>query len=334
MSPGLRKETFRARVLRKSSSTYRWLKKYIPPLAAVFRAGERLLLFLRKILIDIIDFKPAFYTADEINEEIKRLLPVRPDKPLFLWTHYLDAHVPYALFARKKGNFWLKVKYYVSDALLFLFGHSPSLNRFFLPLYLNLYDESLRYVDAHVKQLFEYLDSLGINADNSVFVVCADHGEAFFEHGTFGHSQISFNVNIQVPLVFYGPHRISSPAVVERPISMIDLSPTILNLAGIGQPDSYKGKDLFDGKDREVVSQASESEGDLSEQADTGAVLIFGGYKLIRWKDKRYLFSLEDEMEKNNLYGVKKEVARDLESRLKKYAPPAGFNEGADASRR
>lgn len=321
MSPGLRKDTIQAKVLRKSSSVHRWLKKYIPPLAVLFRTVERILLFFRKILKDVINFKPAFYTADEINGEIKRLVPSRPDKPLFLWAHYLDPHVPYALFARKKGGLWLKLKYFLSDALLFLFGDSRFLNRLFLPLYIGLYDESLRYVDEHIKQVFRYFDSLGINADNSVFIVCADHGEAFFEHGVFGHSQMLFNVNLHVPVIFYGPNHLPPSVAVERPVSSIDLAPTILRLAGAEKPDSYKGRDLFDAAEREVVSQASESEGDLSGGSFTGAAIINNGYKLIHWKEERYLFSLEDEAEKNNLYSVKKEIVRDLENRMKKYSP-------------
>lgn len=321
MSPGLRRDTAKAKMLKRSANAKRWLKKYLPPLALIFGAAEKSLLLLRKIAKDIFNFRPAFYVAAEINEEIKRLLPKKPDKPLFLWLHYLDAHGPYALFARKSGNFWLKVKYYLGDVLAFLFADTPLVNRLVMPLLSHLYDESLRYVDKNIKELLAHLESIGIDRENSVFVICADHGEAFLEHGNFGHSQMLFNVNINVPLVFYGPRYLHKSGAVLRPASLIDVSPTILDLAGIRRPDSYKGTNLFDEKERDVVAQASESEGDLSGAAFTGITIIHGGYKLVHWKDKRCLFSLDDQKEDNNLYEAAKDVAQRLEARLEQYKP-------------
>ena len=321
MSPGLRKGTVKSRVLKRSALTYRWLKNYLPPLALIFKIIEKVFLFIRKILKDIVEFKPAFYIAAEMNEEVRKLLPSQPEKPLFLWIHYLDAHVPYALFAKKQDRLWLKIQYYLADSLAYLFGDSPFFNRLFIPLYIRLYDASLRYVDDHIQQLLEYLDSLGINDKNSIFVFCADHGEAFLEHGGFGHSQMLFNVNIRVPLIFYGPRYLPPSQAIERPVSLIDISPTILNLAGASQPESYKGRNLFSNEEREVVSQASECEGDLTGAVFTGITIIRDGYKLTHWKNKHSLFALDDIEEKNNLYEESKEIVKNLDLRIRDYEP-------------
>lgn len=320
MSPGLRKGTAKANFLQRNASLKRWLKKYLPPIFILYAVAERILLLLRKILKDLVDFRQAFYTADEINEEVKRVLPRKPEKPLFLWLHYLDAHAPYALFAKKKGGAWLRFKYWLGDVLGFLCAEAPFVNRLVMPLLQDLYDESLRYVDRNAKELFDYLQSIGLNEKNSIFVFCADHGEAFLEHGNYGHEQKLFNENIRVPLVFYGS---GVPVLggVDHPVSLIDASPTILSLAGIAPPESYKGKSLFAEDGRGVVSQASECEGDLSGAVFTGIVLIRDGYKLIHWKNKRYLFSLEDEKEKKNLYKSRGDIARKLEAELKYYVP-------------
>ncbi|MDO8516294.1 MAG: sulfatase [bacterium] len=318
ISPGLRKSTLKSKILRKSFSIREWLKTYAPPLAPIFKALEKIVFLFRKILKDMLDFRPGFYTADELNEEVKYVLPSKPDQPLFLWAYYMDPHVPYALFGRKKGSFWLKFKYHLSDICLFLFGEGPMfLNQFFIPLYKHLYDQSVAHVDENIKKLFEHLGSLGIDEKNSIFIIHSDHGEAFYEHGTFGHTQILFNVNIQVPLIFYGVGII--PAAIERPVSLIDLPTTVLDLAGIPHPSSYKGKNLFSGEAREVVAQASECDGDLSNASFTGITIIWEGYKLIHWKDKRYLFTLDDVEEKNDLYDTKKDIVKDLESRLVRY---------------
>ncbi len=317
MSPGLRRDTIKSRILKKKTSVRQWLNKNIPPLAVIFKIIEKLLLFFRKILKDIFDFKPAFYTADEMNEEVKRILPTKPEEPLFFWLHYLDAHTPSALFARKKGG-WIKIKYYLTDWLMFLLGEAPFLNRFILGLRTDLYDESIRYIDEHIRKIMGYLKSLGIDEENSVFVFCSDHGESFLDHGDLVRRQKLFNENIHIPLFVYGP-KYFSPEMVDRSVSLVDLASTIVEIGGVPKPKTYVGKSLFDALPRPVISQASDCDGNLSNPVYSGAAIIENGYKLMHLKDKRYLFSLDDEKERNNLYNQKSEIVRELEIKLEPY---------------
>ncbi len=317
MSSGLRRDTVKAKILKKKTSVRQWLNKYIPPLAVVFKILEKLLLFVRKILKDIFDFMPAFYTAEEMNEEVKRILSAKPVEPLFFWLHYLDAHTPSALFARKKGG-WMKIKYYLTDWLMFLLGDVPVLNRLILRLRTDLYDQSIRYIDGYIEEEMKYLKSLGIDEENSVFVFCSDHGESFLDHGDLVRKQKLFNENIHIPLFIYGP-KYFSPETVERPVSLVDLAPTILDIAGVPKPKTYVGKSLFDNSHRPVISQASDCDGNLSNPVYSGAAIIDGGYKLMHLKDKQYLFSLDDKKEKENLYAQKPDIVRKLESEMEPY---------------
>jgi len=324
MSPGLRRGTMKSKFLKRSAAGGKWLDRNLPFLALIFRVFERGLLTIRKIVKDIISFKPHFFTAEEMNNEVARVLDERDeraDRPLFLWLHYLDPHIPYGLFYRRGHGLLNALKYHASDLLLFVFGEFPRLNRMFLPLYKRVYDDSLRYVDENIKNLFSMLSERGILNDDTMIVVHSDHGEGFLEHGTFGHGQYLFNEHIKVPLIIHAPGRLSEPASVERPVSLIDVAPTILSFAGAQVPSTYRGVSLFDGAERDVVAQSSESAGDLSDCRFTGIAIISRGYKLIRWKDEKMLFSLRDGMERENLYDKEIRVVQELEQRVLPYLP-------------
>ena len=112
---------------------------------------------------------------------------------------------------------------------------------------------------------------------------------------------------------------------IRRPVSLLDVGPTILGFAGVKLPATYRGKDLFDETERAVVTQASESSGDLSDGKFTGIAIIARGYKLFRWKDKKYLFRLEDSKERENLYDKEVEVVAELERQAVPYTPGSEY---------
>ncbi len=314
ISPGLRRETAKAKVLKKTSESHRWLKERIPLLATIFKATERTLLFIRKIIKNSIDFRPAFFTAEQINEETEKILDDVPQEPLFLWVHYLDAHIPYGLFGRKGRGLARKFKYYICDWAGFLFGDFPPLLKLFVPFLKSTYDDSLSYVDENIKNIFESLERRGILKDDTIVVIASDHGEVFLEHGKYGHPQALYNVNVKVPLIFYSRKGLEAKTV-EAPVSLIDVAPTILDLAGAKRPDSFKGENVFNGE-RDVIVQASESEGDLTSHAFTGIAMVRGGYKFVLYKKEKFLFPADDNEETENLYGEKGSIADEMEKRL------------------
>jgi arylsulfatase len=76
------------------------------------------------------------------------------------------------------------------------------------------YDDSLRYTDDFLAEIVEQVDQA-----NTSLVVTGDHGEAFGEHGTYGHHDELYRENIHVPLVVSG----GPSADVESPISVRSL---------------------------------------------------------------------------------------------------------------
>lgn len=88
----------------------------------------------------------------------------------------------------------------------------------------------------------ERLSELGLDRDTLV-VLTADHGDQFGEHGKVGHSESLHNRVLHVPLGFRWPGRVT-PGRSEAPVQLVDLMPTVLELAGVGVPQTLDGRSL------------------------------------------------------------------------------------------
>lgn len=110
------------------------------------------------------------------------------------------------------------------------------------------YLNALHYADESLGGLIRGLRARGVE-DQTLFVVFGDHGEAFGQHdGNYGHSLFLYDENIRVPYLIAAPGLIREPARVTRPISLIDTSPTILDLLGLPLREGYQGLTALDGK--------------------------------------------------------------------------------------
>jgi hypothetical protein len=133
------------------------------------------------------------------------------DASLFVYAHLLEPHAPYTV-TRKLGPGSDYERYLsmiaVSDALV---G---------------------RVVDR-LEQHFEKRWAL---------LLCADHGEAFGDHETREHGKTLYEELLRVPLLAYGPAL--RPRVVDVPVGLIDLGPTLLDLFGVPTPPTSHGQSL------------------------------------------------------------------------------------------
>ncbi len=99
------------------------------------------------------------------------------------------------------------------------------------------YDQNIAYVDD---QLARLLDELG---DDAVVVLFSDHGEEFFEHGSIEHGHTLYDELLRVPLVLRAPGL--TPARVATPVSLLDLTPTLLDLLEIPGAEALAGHSLL-----------------------------------------------------------------------------------------
>ncbi len=106
-----------------------------------------------------------------------------------------------------------------------------------------LYDGEIAWTDRHVGRILEELDALGL-AEDTLVVVTADHGTAFFEHGRSAHRNALFDELLRVPLVMRLPGGVPAGVRVASQVSTIDVVPTVLDLLGLGVPADVMGRSL------------------------------------------------------------------------------------------
>ncbi|MDZ4857720.1 MAG: sulfatase [Candidatus Hydrogenedentes bacterium] len=99
-----------------------------------------------------------------------------------------------------------------------------------------LYDDSMRGVDHGVGELLDKLRALGVY-DDAIIVITADHGEQFGENGEFLHEHV-YEASAQVPLLVRFPKGAHGGTRVPAMTGLIDIMPTILEVAMLETPDA------------------------------------------------------------------------------------------------
>lgn len=92
------------------------------------------------------------------------------------------------------------------------------------------YYAAISYLDERVGEVLDALRDAGLEDDTAV-VFCADHGEMLGERGLW-YKMSFFEPSVRVPLFVRAPGHSSAGRVAE-PVSLLDLAPTLLELAGV-----------------------------------------------------------------------------------------------------
>src|SRR5262249_4217997 len=105
-----------------------------------------------------------------------------------------------------------------------------------------LYWQGVQQADAKLGRVLDALAAAGLR-DGLRIIVLADHGEAFGEHRQVGHEIGVGEELIHVPLVVNGLADVA-PAVVETPVGLADVYPTVLGWSGLPDPPRLAGRPL------------------------------------------------------------------------------------------
>ncbi len=186
----------------------------------------------------------ADVTGPRTLEAFRSFLEDDPDGALFLFVHLWDPHydyippAPYDRFFDPDYSGSLDVRAYPFNDSVY-----AGMDRRDLEHVIALYDGEIRFTDTTLAELLELLDRARPERPR-LTVVTADHGEEFFEHGGKGHQQTLFEESIRVPLLLHWPGELPAGLVVSGPVSLVDVAPTVLSLAGIDSPARFQGIDL------------------------------------------------------------------------------------------
>lgn len=161
------------------------------------------------------------------------------------------------------------------------------------------YYASTTFMDAQVGLVVQALERLGL-ADNTVVVFTSDHGYHLADHGLWQKPSL-FERNARVPLVIAAPGRARPGATSRSLVELVDLYPTLADLAGLVPPDPLDGLSLvpvLDAPERAVRDAAF-------TQAWSGYSVRTDRWRYVEWeagRDGRQLYDLAaDPRETRNL---------------------------------
>ena len=96
--------------------------------------------------------------------------------------------------------------------------------------------------DAMVGDVMSAVEESGM-ADETVVIFSSDHGELALEHQQY-YKMSLFEGSARVPLVMKGPG-IRAGCRIDTPVSLIDMAPTVCELAGLGKRECFDGESLL-----------------------------------------------------------------------------------------
>ncbi len=179
------------------------------------------------------------------------------------------------------------------------------------------YDACIQAMDKElIKPIEDELKALGLY-DKTMLVITADHGEAFGEHGLYGHGFALFDEFNHVPLIIKMPYAKEGKRIKELAQS-IDIMPTILEMAGIEVPHQAQGKSLVSLMNGANTSPLNEY---IFAEIPQGKSIHSKEWKLlVNSNGEKDLFHIRlDQQERHNVYSTNKPIAKKLEAELKKW---------------
>jgi arylsulfatase A-like enzyme len=213
----------------------------------------------------------------------------KDERPFFLWIHYMAPHAPYAPSYEHDG---FRASGYAGPVR----GDRPTLDRLILEQVAlgsddiaelgALYDGEVRTADEEVAFVDAALAAAGL-VEDTIVALTADHGEDLYDHNRYlFHACSVYDSSLRVPLVLRLPDRSAAGSRYEEVVGLIDLAPTLLDLAGIAAPRSFRGESLLP---RLAAAQAGKREGDwdriaVSEYYNHKDGVAFLSLRSRRWR--------------------------------------------------
>lgn len=169
----------------------------------------------------------------------------------------------------------------------------------------DLYDSGIAYTDSQIGRL---LNALSGYDDDTIIVLTSDHGEALGERGFAAHSYL-YDFNLMVPLIISLPGKRGAGKLVSAQVRLVDVFPTLLQLAELHVPEGIDGTPLLALIDtpsssfpREAWSYAASTNYGISLRFSNQLKYIYNSTALHALHGTEELYRLaEDPTEQQNL---------------------------------
>lgn len=272
----------------------------------------------------------TFNNSKRTTEEAINWIMRNKKKKFFLFMHYFGPHFPY------KPNFVNRLKedpakenisipIQQSDEVFGVISKKAAENNITdLDYYIDNYDGKILYTDEQIGILLQEIKKMNLNK-NTIIIIASDHGEGFGEHYLYcEHGYILYDEIIRVPLIIRFPNARFQNKIIDKPVGLADILPTILDYLKIKGGD-YRGISLLP----LIRDNFYEERFIYSEEPNANACIRNGRYKLIynmraHHSRQKYLPSsdfelydiIEDPQEKKNLAEEAINIFNPLKERL------------------
>lgn len=274
-------------------------------------------------------FRKIYYSpypkARDVISRATSMLENVGDKIFFLWMHFMDVHYPYQSSEEaRKAIANVKMRHIHHDIDHHLLNRIvPSRLR---PLRFNdewqtdfiesknlEYNSAIYLLDRKIGKFIENIKRLNLY-ENTIFIILADHGEEFSDHGYFGHKQTLYEELVRIPLIIHCP-KLFDPKEHHAFVRNLDILPTLTDLLNLKGP-----RNEIDGISLKPLLMGDLE--DLNIKVYMTAVfkkgIIDGEWKLIR-NDRNNISTrfelynlIEDPFEYNNNYCKNPKKAKEL----------------------
>jgi choline-sulfatase len=143
------------------------------------------------------------------------------------------------------------------------------------------YAAAIAACDSAVEKLIAALRSQKL-LDDALIVVTADHGQSLGAHGEDTHGVFLYDETIHVPLLLKLPQNQNAGKHVQGRVGLVDIAPTVLEVAGVPVPPQMQGQSLLR-QAKAVGDRPAYSRSDLPQRA-------FGWSPLESWRAGKYLY--------------------------------------------
>jgi len=276
------------------------------------KAGHRTATFLANGYVsDKFGFKQGwdYYTnyireskstvAENVFRDSAAWIEKNKDERFFVYIQTIDPHVPYDVpkefldmyDAREYGGI---VKPRMTPDLLEKAKRNPPKVKFTArdrERLEALHNAEISYHDKYMGIFIDKMKELGLY-DDMMFVVVSDHGEEFYEHGSFGHGHSVYQEMIHVPMIFRRPGIVPAGKRVPETVGTLDIMPTVLTASGLPIPKDVEGRNRLDHLRGDVPAGPAVA---FSDFLDDRHVIRAGRWKLVLRGHNITLFDLEKD---------------------------------------
>ena len=165
--------------------------------------------------------------GDEVMDQALPWLEENKNGKFFSWIHLYDPHTPYEPPAPYDE----------------MYSGRPYLGE-------------IAFTDSQLERLWTFLKDRNL-LENTLLVFAADHGESLGEHKESAHGFFIYEEGVHVPLIFVTPFEKFQGLNRVRPVSLVDVMPTILDMTGIPAPEQIQGRSLVPDFVREGEAQST-----------------------------------------------------------------------------